>query len=129
MRLRPASRALASWFAILAILMAALAPTVSHALAVAGSRAWVEVCGASGSRWIPSDSTLASPASGAPAAQGPEHCPYCTLQDQAPALPPAPPAPTPRVVLGLACLTASLAVPQTPPVWQSAQPRAPPARA
>jgi hypothetical protein len=128
MRLRPASRALASWFAILAILMAALAPAVSHALAVVGSQAWVEVCSASGSKRIQSDSPSGSRVSGDPAAQGLEHCPYCTPQGESPALPTARPAPTLRVALGLAHLTAFVVAPQTAPVWQSAQPRTPPPR-
>lgn len=126
MRLGHAPRALTSWVAILAILMAALAPSVSHALAAHGSVAWIEVCSALGSKWVRADAPEREPASGSSGVQALEHCPYCTLQDHAPALPASRSNENLCAAPGLDPLAARIAAPQTAAVWHRAQPRAPP---
>lgn len=126
MRSSRAARSLTSWIAILAILMAALAPSISHALGAPQGASWIEVCSAVGAKWVqPGDaSTDTAPA---PADAHPfEHCPYCSLHSDALAIPVAP------VVVALAPRlsgrppSAFLAAPRTLFAWLSAQPRAPP---
>ncbi len=67
-----------AWVAILAVLLAALAPTVSRALAGGGGApaGWVEVCGALGVQWVQlgDDATPDKPDDGR---AGGGHCPYC----------------------------------------------------
>ncbi|MCU0775915.1 MAG: DUF2946 domain-containing protein [Ideonella sp.] len=121
-------RRLPLWLALVALCFAALAPTVSHALASAGHTTWVEVCTAQGMRLVAvadsgSGSDAERPAS--PAAHL-EHCPYCTLGTHGMAPPPA--------SVGVPAPTAAREgpperfwqAPHTAHAWCSAQPRAPP---
>ena len=63
---RPYLRPWPRWIALWAFALAALAPTVSRTLALAGQPGWVEVCTAAGVRWL----RLADgAAAGEPAAQ------------------------------------------------------------
>ena len=115
---------LATWAAFVAILMAALAPTLSHALASRGDAGWVEVCTAEGSRWV-QGSGPGEPA--APAGtHALDHCGYCTLHNDDPALPTAgqqaEAVPAAAHALPIAFLRAA----RTAHAWVSAQPRAPP---
>jgi len=121
-----ATRRLSSWIAILAVGLAALAPTISHALQDAASTAWLEVCSVDAPA-LPAGTAGKAPVS-APMAVF-DHCPYCSLHalDGAP-----PPAPADLPVLAItagAVPPLSLAAPHALPVWRSAQPRAPPRRA
>ena len=79
------ARRLSAWIAIFAMVLAALAPTVSRALArgAAGPVAWTEVCTASGVQWVDLDSAT-SAVSGEPGGRQPahnplDHCPFCLL--------------------------------------------------
>lgn len=121
---RPA-RTLSTWIAVLAILVSALLPSVSQALGAASPAAWVEVCSAQGSKWIPADE-------GGSDTQGAEHllehCPYCSLHTPTLALPPVPPPLTLRLDLGHAVPAAFLSAPVTLHAWRAALPRAPPAQ-
>lgn len=75
-----------AWMAALALLVAALAPGVSQALGTAPS--WLEVCTASGSRWMSADADMPEvPASGGE--QGADLCPFCSLHLPLAGLPPA----------------------------------------
>lgn len=120
MRSLRAHRFVATWVAVLAVLMAALAPALSHAM---GS-SWVEICTVQGSKWVQVDE---GGDNGAPTSTHPfEHCPYCTLHVPVLGIPPVPVtlplllAPTDEFPL------AFLAAPRTLHAWVSAQPRAPP---
>jgi hypothetical protein len=120
-RLR-AHRRIATWIAALAVLLAALAPAVSHALGSSLGEGWVLVCTAQGAKWVQpgDDSTpVTSPSV--------EHCPYCTLHTPTIGMPPAPPAVLPAVDAATFVPPAFLAAPRTLHAWASAQPRAPPA--
>lgn len=120
MRKHRAHRRLASWIAALAVLVAALAPALSHAM---GS-GWVEVCTVQGSKWVQVDD--GGDAGQTAPAHAFEHCPYCSLHVPALAVPPVSRqlplvlAPTDEFPL------AFLAAPRTLHAWVSAQPRAPP---
>jgi hypothetical protein len=66
------------WLALLIAVFAALAPTVSHAIALArgGDAPLVEICTSDGPRWmalnVPADSPDVPPW-----AVHPDHCPFC----------------------------------------------------
>lgn len=124
MRVVRRDRRLTGWIAALAILLASLAPALSHALASATGSGWVEVCTAQGSKWVQAgpDGGEHAPAS----AHLLEHCPYCSLHTPSLGLPPAaPPVPglLPRVH---EAPRAWLPAPRTLHPWVRAQPRAPP---
>lgn len=111
----------------MAILLAALAPSLSHAVAAAGKAAsgWTEICSIGGSRFVR--------AGDGPASSGPgekslhvEHCPFCTDHAGAPG-PLSAPALTLPVIDGIALLPALYhRAAHPPPVWSGAQSRAPP---
>jgi hypothetical protein len=124
MRAVRAHRRLTSWIAALAILLASLAPALSHALASATGTQWVEICTAQGSKWIKAgeDGSERSPAS----AHVLDHCPYCSLHAPTLGLPPATPLARLPLRLSHKLPLAFLSAPRTLHAWVSAQPRAPP---
>jgi hypothetical protein len=124
-----ARRQLATWFAMLAILMASLAPSVSHALGLTRGASWIEVCSAQGARWVKgdaSDSRSNESGSAPAAAHLLDHCPYCSVHMPALGLPPAQQVLPLALGLDDALPPAFLAARRTPHVWVTAQPRAPP---
>jgi len=125
MRALRAQKRLTGWIAALAILLASLAPSLSHALASAGGTSWIEICSTEGSRWVPAGAGGSEPAP-ASAAHVLDHCPYCSIHAPALGLPPANvPAQLPSRLAHEVPL-AFLAAPRTLHAWVSAQPRAPP---
>lgn len=124
MRAVRAHRRITSWIAALAILLASLAPALSHALASATGTNWIEICTTQGSKWIPAgeDGTERAP----PSAHLLEHCPYCTLHAPALGLPPAAALVHLPLQLSHPVPLAFLSAPRTLHAWVSAQPRAPP---
>ena len=84
------ARIWASCAAILAIQMAALAPSISQILASRSASPWLAICTSTGARW----GQAGSGSRGAPAPAQPQdprafdHCPYCLLQAHAVAIPP-----------------------------------------
>jgi hypothetical protein len=124
MRAARAYSRLISTIAALAILLAALAPALSHALASAAGTSWVEICTAQGSKWIQAgdDGSERAPTS----AHVLDHCPYCSLHAPGLGLPPAEFRAHLPLRLGDAVPLAFLSAPRTLHAWVSAQPRAPP---
>ena len=123
--MRPVHRRLAGWLALAALLLAALAPTLSHALRASPDSPWLAVCTAQGPARL---LALDGPGDGLPgAAHAADHCPLCSLHLPGLGLPPA--AATPALADGLAHALprAFLAAPRTLHVWSCAQARAPPA--
>jgi hypothetical protein len=126
MGINATTRRLAAWIACLAILFAALAPSVSHALGAARGDVWTEICSPGGARMVKVglDQADGGPAAGAATAF--EHCSFCAVHGGA--------SPLPAGQAGLAqLLTAGTLRPllffQAPhplPVWNAAQSRAPP---
>ncbi|WP_200228185.1 DUF2946 domain-containing protein [Rubrivivax gelatinosus] len=115
------------WLMATALLLAALAPSVSHALQASRGIGWVEVCTTQGSRWIQAQ---ADPQPEAPARlQALEHCLYCSLHAPATGLPPDEAPALAPASHGSAPAAAWLQSPRTLAVWRSALARAPPARA
>ena len=73
-----------AWCALCAVTVAALAPTVSRALAQARGVVWVEICSAAGTEWVDlnGDGTPSSQSVLADEA----HCDYCRLPHHSPGL-------------------------------------------
>lgn len=121
-------RRLTTWLAALALLLVTLAPALSQALGVAGDRAWVEVCSATGSRWVSTDAAPDEPMPASSAKQLLDHCPCCHLHVDS-VVPASAPWPALQWPPGLGEVrpSAFLRAPRTLHAWVSAQPRAPPA--
>ena len=69
---RPLYRPWAVWLAALLALFAALAPSLSHALALARGSQGIEICTGTGTQIIPADSET-----GSKSALSLSHCPFC----------------------------------------------------
>jgi len=124
------------WLAVALMLLGALAPTVSRALAsrAAAAPSAIEVCTSEGPRWLDVVSTAPSdPAtSGTTAPQGPgvvpslDHCPFCLLVAERLGPPPAASmhffnaesglAPPDAQALFFATVIPAAALPRGPPV-------------
>ena len=115
---------LTGWIAVLAILLASLAPSLGHALASGTGSNWVEICSAQGSKWISAGEDGADHAPAA--AHVLDHCPYCSLHAVSLGLPPVASLTHLPLRLAHAVPLAFLAAPRTLHAWVSAQPRAPP---
>lgn len=121
-------RRISGWLALLAVLLGALAPTVSQAMVASGDRAqWIEVCSVSGMTWVRAD--LADAATdvdgGSPASEISPHCPWCMLHGGVAGLPPAADQALPlarQTDLPAAFYQAA----HTSTVWNTARSRAPP---
>lgn len=118
-------RTLQVWIACLAVLFAALAPSVSHALAAA-SPSRFEICSAEGGKTAITGGVLLKKAG---AAHHMEHCPYCATHAGTFAVPPG--AATGFAVVGGHDLFPLLYFSAPAPLfsWSSARPRGPPAAA
>lgn len=119
-------RKLASWIAIVAVLMASLFPALSHALGQQGRGAsWIEVCTAQGSRWVPADA-LEQSDTGPLVAHPLAHCPCCVSHAPDLGLPPPSCVPVVAAEPGTSHPPAFFEAARTLHAWLNAQPRAPP---
>lgn len=125
------TRRFAAWIACFAILLAALAPSISQAVANAKQESgsgWAEICSVAGIRFVQlvqADGGAADEKSGGKAMQM-EHCAFCSTHAGSVGLPPTSP-----VLLLVASGTAifpSLYYQSPAPlfIWSTAQSRAPP---
>ncbi len=131
-------RRLYTWFAIFAMMASALAPALSRAMGPdEGGRYLIEVCSATGSRFVELSAAEAvfyhghgvvADSEGGPQDDSFEPCPYCCPHAGGVALPPAAP-PALRIPEGGALLPRLFLVSPRPLfVWASSHPRAPPVR-
>ncbi len=132
-------RSLFRWIAIVAILLNALMPSVSQALAwqahssSAGQARWTELCGAQGSTWVLLDAqgqVLAQSAqrpADAPAAGHGEHCPYCLTHAGSFALPAVTPPVWPASASPAELAGREAGAPRPQVLWLAPAARAPPA--
>jgi hypothetical protein len=124
------TRRITTWLAAMAILFAALAPSISHALASAGklSPTWMEICSAEGSKAFKGDD-----AGGATqkknSSVGFEHCPYCTVHGGSVGLPPTAGFTLPAFSGSFPLPSLFYQAPRPLFIWAAAQSRAPPASA
>ncbi len=123
----PASRRLAAGLALFAMLLAALAPTLTHALAAANDQhvRWTAVCTADGARLVPVP-TDADGVPVAPKSHQADHCPYCAPHAPDAAPPPAPASVAAAVFASDPVPVLFLLAPRPLFAWAAAQPRAPP---
>ena len=122
------TRRLAAWVACFAMLFAALAPSVSHALSISRGATWAEICSVGGSKFVKVSADKGElPGSATQDSTHLEHCPFCATHATSVALPPS---------TGFTFLlievqeTRPFLFFQSPhplPIWTVAQSRAPPA--
>lgn len=118
------------WIACFTILLASLAPSISHAVAAAtgDSNSWIEICTVAGNKLVNVD-TSHNHQTPAPADKAThlEHCPFCLNHAVSTVLPPEADFVVP-VIEGSHVLP-SLFYQASRPLfaWAAAQPRAPPA--
>lgn len=116
-----ATKKILTWFACLAILFGALAPTVAQVHQARVGDPLLDICSATG---IGAD----APAKSGPGTLAKQHCPFCTLQ--LPDLAPAPASCGSVLVTELPAGPPALFLlaPRTLHAWAHANPRAPPQR-
>lgn len=122
-------RRFAAWLALVAVLLGALAPTVTQAMVRDGERdGWLQICSVSGMVWIKADAAVSDdqqPASDAPLSKAGQHCAWCTLHGGAAGLPADDlPAALPARLTELP--PAFFYAPHAASTWLPAQSRAPP---
>ena len=127
------NRKLISWIAMFALVLGALAPTVSSAVswATGGEVRWIEVCTTSGVKLVPMDAEYAASGEerGDTALFASERCPLCFTQGGVLALPPGTGMSLP--VLSVRDPFSAVHYRAPPPlfIWAASQSRAPPALA
>jgi hypothetical protein len=124
-------RRITAWIAGFSILMASLAPSISHALAVSSDTgsSWAEICSTAGFKLIRTVNDQADHASDSPVQKQithVQHCPFCASHAGAVALMPSAGITIP--VLDAAHLFPSLFYrsPRALFIWAAARPRGPP---
>lgn len=120
-----------AWIACFAILMAALVPSISHALSVSGKgnfSSWSEICTGEGVKSVKVASTHAGTHHSAPAKDGMhfEHCPFCFTHASSFGLPPSGQIIIPIMNGADARPALFFHSPRPLFAWAAAQPRAPP---
>ena len=122
-------RKIMAWMACIAILLATLAPAISHAIAPQGGSVpvWSEICTAGGLVAVDA-AHLAPDDSSSPEQQNPhfDKCPYCRLQADVPGLPPSAATPTFAIEDGDFHPFLFYQSPSPSFAWTSGYPRAPP---
>lgn len=114
-----------AWIAILAMLLAALAPSLALALAPPQqAMPWEEICSVGGPQVV-RDAASAS-GSGQHAAMGYKHCLFCLNHGGATAVPSSPLKWRPLVAVDIECSTFVALVSSARFIRATAQPRAPP---
>ena len=126
------TRRFAAWIACFAILLAALAPSISQAVANAKQQSgsgWAEICSVAGIRFVQvvEDGTTEDGKSAGKAMQM-EHCAFCSTHAGSVGLPPTSPVLPLPVAMGTAIFPALYYQSPAPLfIWSTAQSRAPPA--
>lgn len=123
------TRRFAAWIACFAILLAALAPSISQAVASAKQESgsgWAEICSVAGIRFVQLDATVDDGKSAGKAMQM-EHCAFCSTHAGSVGLPPISPVLPLLVASGTAIFPALYYQSPSPLfIWSTAQSRAPP---
>jgi hypothetical protein len=127
MEMKRAARRFAAWIACFAMLFAALAPSVSHALSVSRGDAWPEICSVGGAKFVKAGVDRGAIAD--PAAQDSshlEHCPLCATHAGSFALPPSAGFTIPLIETQDTHPFLFFRSPHPLAIWTVAQSRAPP---
>lgn len=130
MRMTRIARVVTAWMACFAIMLVALAPSISHALGAkkASTKEWTEICTSTGVKQVKLTGEGAEPFSPGKHDQHSEDCPFCRIQGDSLGPPPA----------GAAGIVAAEPMRSSPSLfyegprslfmWAPAQSRAPPLR-
>lgn len=128
-----------AWIAIVAMMVSALAPTISRAMGPAeDGRHYIEVCSAAGTNRIALSaeeavfySDQAIPAGAGEGGDAPmlDHCPYCSASFNPALLPPADTLQVFAIIGSQPAPKLFFASPRPLFAWSPAHPRAPPTRA
>ncbi|MCC7714799.1 DUF2946 domain-containing protein [Janthinobacterium lividum] len=125
------TRRFAAWIACFAILLAALAPSISQAVANAKQESgsgWAEICSVAGIRFVQVDNDGAADEKSGGKAMQMEHCAFCSTHTGSVGLPPASTVLPLLVASGTAIFPALYYQSPSPLfIWSTAQSRAPPA--
>ena len=125
------TRRCAAWIACFAILLAALAPSISQAVANAKQESgsgWAEICSVAGIRFVQVDDDGAADGKGGGKAMQMEHCAFCSTHAGSVGLPPTSPVLPLPVASGTVIFPALYYQSPSPLfIWSTAQSRAPPA--
>lgn len=124
------TRRFAAWIACFAILLAALAPSISQAVANAKQESgsgWAEICSVAGIRFVQVDDDGAADEKSGGKAMQMEHCAFCSTHAGSVGLPPTSPVLPLLVASGTAIFPALYYQSPSPLfIWSTAQSRAPP---
>jgi hypothetical protein len=124
------TRRFAAWIACFAILLAALAPSISQAVANAKQESgsgWAEICSVAGIRFVQVDEDGAADGKSGGKAMQMEHCAFCSTHAGSVGLPPASPVLPLRLSSGTAIFPVLYYQSPSPLfIWSAAQSRAPP---
>lgn len=128
MGMKRVTRRFAAWIACFAMLFAALAPSVSHALSVSHGETWTEICTVGGTKLVKVSVDKGGIAD--PATQDSihlEHCPFCATHAGSFALPPNAGFTIPLIETQETHPFLFFQSAHPLPIWTVAQSRAPPA--
>ncbi|MBF8179269.1 DUF2946 domain-containing protein [Herminiimonas contaminans] len=123
------TQCIATWTAVFAILMSALAPSFSHAVSTANSTSnvWIEICSVTGKKLVQTGDNTASQAPGNDQKiTHVEHCPFCLNHAVSLGLPPAANFVMPFISGDHVLPSLFYQTSQPLFAWAAAQPRAPP---
>ncbi|HJV80365.1 DUF2946 domain-containing protein [Noviherbaspirillum sp.] len=122
------TRRIAAWIACFAVLLAALAPSISHAVSAAKETGsiWSDICTQTGIKQVQADDGHDH---STPAQNGLhfEHCPFCFTHAGSVGLPPVAGFVLPLLIATQAKPTLYYQSPRPLFIWAAAQSRAPPA--
>lgn len=130
MRMDRLTRHFAAWLACFAVLFAALAPSISHAMSAAKGEPWAEICTIDGAKFVKigGDQLLKSDP-GTQKSMHFEHCPFCATHGGSLALPRAAALAVPLLETHETYPFLFFQSPRPLAIWVAAQSRAPPAQA
>jgi hypothetical protein len=115
----------AAWIACLAILFAALAPSISHAMSSARGDVWTEICSVGSVKLVKIDGATLQKSD--PGTQKPmSHCPFCASHGDASVLPPGMSDTLLPLIAHETYPALFLQSPHPLAIWATAQSRAPP---
>jgi hypothetical protein len=124
------TRRLAAWTACVAILFAALAPSISQAVSLSKGDTWTEICSVAGIKLIKVSSDQAIPSDLATQDSSHfKHCPFCSTHPATLALLPTAGFALPSLAIRDTYPPLFFQSPRPLQVWAAAQSRGPPSQA
>lgn len=130
MGMKTITRRFVAWIACFAMLFAALAPSVAHAMSASRGEVWAEVCSVAGPKFVKTSAGLDAAADTVKQQTlHLEHCPFCATHAGSFALPPGPSFSMPLLDTPQSHPFLFYRSPRPLSIWTAAQSRAPPAQA